>query len=200
MCRKETMSETDRELAEMEAVLSREFNTDDLFPSTAKPVEQADEVLNLLLPKSQRGRMPLTRTDFVLEENPARIEWERQVRAFIRKLKPGTRYRGHKVNAPMVFEWATGQTIKGIVAAEGVDTDNWRGGAANGSANMHLRHINAILKEYFGESRKTTILGRSVGKAYDIPKGWRVDRKKPACMTLWPEYEAGVLDTDAEED
>jgi hypothetical protein len=59
---------------------------------------------------------------------------------------------------------------------------------------MHLRHINAILKEYFGDPRKTTILGRSVGKAYDVPKGYRMERKKPMCLQLWPEYDDGVLD------
>jgi len=193
------MSETERELAELEAALSKEFDPANLFPSTAKEAKSAEEVTQLILPKSARGRMPLTRTDFVLEDNPALVEWERQTRLFIRSLRPGTRYRGHKVNAPMIFEWATGQKIKDIVEAEGVDTDNWRGGAANGSANMHLRHINKVLLEYFGKPRKTTILGRPVGRAYDIPKGFRVDRRKPLCLTLWPEYDAGVLDLDEED-
>jgi hypothetical protein len=193
------MSEADREMAELERALAKEFDPAILFPSTAGEAETADLVTSLILPKSSRGRLPLTRSDFVVEENPARVEWERQVRLFIRSLRPGTRYRGHKINAPMIFEWATGQTIKEIVEAEGVDKENWRGGAANGSANMHLRHINAILKEYFGTPKKTTILGRPVGKAYTVNKGFRVERRKPACLTLWPEYDAGVLDQDEED-
>lgn len=190
------MSDVEREMAELEAALQKEFNPDELFTSTATPAQTAEEVTALILPKSNRGRIPLTRSDFVLDENPARIEWERQVRLFIRSLRPSTKVRGHKINAPMIFEWATGLTIKEIVEAENVDTTKWRGGAATGSANMHLRHINATLREYFGTPRKTTILGRHVGKAYDVPKGFRVENRKPACLTLWPEYDAGVLDRD----
>jgi hypothetical protein len=97
----------------------------------------------------------------------------------------------------MIFEWVTGVTIKEIQEAEGVDLAEWRGGAANGSANMHLRHINAILAEYFGKPRKTTIMGRHVGKAYDVPRGFRTERRKPLCLTLWPEWDEGQLDREA---
>jgi len=188
------MSEAERELAALEQALQEEFSRDTRFTSTAGDFKTSDEVRQLIMSKSNRGRVPLTRTDFVVTENPARVEWEREVRNFLRELRPGTRYRGHKVNAPMVFEWVTGKTIKQIQEEEKVDTTMTRGGQATGSANMHLRHINVILKEYFGEPRKTTILGRPVGKAYDVPKGFRTERRKPMCLTLWPEYDDGVLD------
>jgi len=188
------MAETERELADLEAALAQEFG---VFASTAGQAKTADAVTDIIIPRSQRGRMPLSREDFAVAENPALVEWEREVRWYIRNLRPSTRVKGHKINAVMIFETVTGKTIREIQEEEQVDKDNWRGGAANGSANMHLRHINKILKEYFGEPRKTTILGRPVGKAYDVHKGFRIYRKKPYCIQLWPEFEAGVLDKDS---
>jgi len=188
------MSDTSRELQDLESALRQEFGG--LFPSTAKPGKTAEEVQEIIKPRNQRGIMPLTRADWAIDENPALVEWEREVRWFLRNLRPSTRVKGHKVNAVMIFETVTGKTIKQIQEEERVDPDRWQGGASNGSANMHLRHINKILRDYFGKERKTTILGRPVGKAYDVPKGFRVERRKPMCLQLIPEYEAGVLDTD----
>jgi hypothetical protein len=190
------MDTEDRELAELEAALQSEFG----FTSTAGAAKVAENVKEIIIPRSQRGRMPLSRSDYSVDENPALVEWEREVRWYIRNLRPSTRYKGHKINAVMIFETVTGKTIKQIQEEERVDTSQYRGGQANGSANMHLRLINRILKDYFGDPRKTTILGRPVGKAYDVMKGFRVERRKPMCIQLWPEFDAGILDKDAEED
>ena len=132
----------------------------------------------------------MTRAAFIIEENPARVEWERQVRIFLAALSKDA---AHRVTAAMIYEWTTGISIKDLVKAEGVDPNAWRGGAASGSANMHLRHINWVLKEYFGTPHKTTIAGRPVGKAYAVRQYFRIKHKKPANLTLIPDWENGTL-------
>src|SRR5690606_922810 len=100
---------------------------------------------------------------------------------------------GHKVSAPMIYEWVTGVNLTALSKAEGKADGEKRGGAAWGSANVHLRHINAILTDYLGKSRKTTIAGRPVGKCYDVPKGFRVHRRRPKSITLLVEWQEGTL-------
>ena len=180
------------EPSDIERELQSRFNPENSqrFSSTAQDAASAEYVEQLVLPEDSRGRMPFTRDAFVISENPARVEWEREVRKFLSKLNADF---GHRVTAPMIYEWTTGINIRELAEAEGVDPENWHGGGWNGSANTHLRHINYILKEYFGKSYKTTILGRPVGKAYTVRPSFSVRRKKPVCLTLWPEWDEGTL-------
>ena len=181
-----------REPSDIERELQSRFNPENMerFSSTAQSVAGSEYVEALVLPEESRGRMPYSRADFVIDENPARVEWERQVRKFLGKLNSDF---GHRITAPMIYEWTTGIRIKDLQDAEGVDTTNWHGGAHLGSANMHLRHINALLVEYFGRPYKTTIMGRQVGKAYVVRPSFRIRNKKPICLTLWPEWDEGTL-------
>ncbi|QNL30074.1 hypothetical protein SEA_STORMBREAKER_1 [Microbacterium phage Stormbreaker] len=181
-----------KEREELERMLEAEFpNENPRFTSTAEPPKRDEQVRALARPISERGLVPLTLESFVVSENPARVEWERYVREFLGQLSQES---AHRVTAPMIFEWVTGEKIKDIARREGVPKDAWRGGAASGSANMHLRHINWVLKEYFGEPHKTTIAGRAVGRAYAVRKYFRVKEKEPACLTLKPDWKAGTLD------
>lgn len=184
------MAQSDR--SELEQMLEAEFpNENPRFTSTAEPPKRDEQVQALARPLEQRGLVPLTLESFVVSENPARVEWERHVREFLGQLSQD---QAHRVTAPMVFEWVTGQSIKEIARREGVPADAWRGGAASGSANMHLRHINWVLKEYFGQPHKTTIAGRAVGRAYAVRKYFRVKLKEPASLTLQPDWKAGTLE------
>ncbi|QOC56145.1 hypothetical protein SEA_ZHENGYI_1 [Microbacterium phage Zhengyi] len=181
-----------RERSEIERMLQEQFPTESTrFTSTAEEPERSEYVQELARPLDQRGRLPLTLESFVVSENPARVEWERHVREFLGQLSQDS---AHRVTAPMIFEWVTGISIKELAKAEGVDPSAWRGGAASGSANMHLRHINWVLKEYFGQPHKTTIAGRSVGRAYAVRKYFKIKLKKPANLTLIPDWEAGTLE------
>jgi hypothetical protein len=161
------------------------------FTSTATEAAKAADVEERTIDRAERGPIPVTRADYVIAEDPRRVQWEREVRAFLGCLNSNF---GHKVTGPMIYEWATGDSLIELRKREKVDPDAWRGGAGWGSANAHLRHINAVLKDYFGDSRKTTILGRHVGKAYDVRKSFKIAKKKPMCLTLLPEYWAGTLD------
>lgn len=183
----------ERELSEVERALQARFNPTNLerFTSTAGEVKTSEYIKELAVPDSARGRMPLTQDKYVIHENPARVEWERQVRKFLFRLN--TRDSGHRVTAPMIFEWTTQISIKELAEMEGVADRDPRGGGATGSANMHLRHINAIMKEYFGTPYKTTIANRPVGKAYKVNQYFRIENKKPISLTLWPEWENGTL-------
>jgi len=183
------------ETPDIEAIhreLQKQFNpaSNRRFTSTATIEKKAEQVEDRLLPDDQRGRLPVTRSDYVIPENPFRVAWEREVRKFLSKLNHS---KGHKITAPMIYEWCTGVNLVELAKAEGVDPTAWRGGARWGSANIHLRHINAILTDYFGKPRKTTIAGRHVGRAYDVPPEFRVSRKRPSTITLIVEREEGTL-------
>ena len=182
---------TERSLLERE--LQDAFNPEHStrFTSTAREAQTDDYVKDLLLPVSSRGRMPLTKENFVGVDNPALVEWERQVRIFLLELPTGR--QGHVVTAVMIYEWATGIRVKELAAAEGVGEET-RGGAQSGSANPHLRHISAVLKDYFGTPYKTTIAGRAVGRAYRVRRYFRLRDKKPLTLTLQVEWSEGVLD------
>ena len=178
--------------SQLERDLQARFNPENTvrFSSTAQEAAGSEYVEQLVLPEDSRGRMPFTRDAFVINENPAKVEWEREVRKFLSKLNADF---GHRITAPMIYEWTTGIAIKDLAEAEGVADNSPRGGANLGSANSHLRHINWVLREYFGKPYKTTIMGRAVGKAYTVRPAFRVQKKKPACLTLWPEWDEGTL-------
>lgn len=160
------------------------------FSSTARLAAESEYAKELTLPVEERGPIPYTKEELIISENPLRVEWEREVRKFLKLLSSKT---SHRITAPMIYEWATGIQIKDLEEADkaaGVYTGRQ---SEMGKLNVHLRHINWILKEYFGKSYKTKILGRDVGKAYTVRHEFKVARKKPACMTLWPEWHDGTL-------
>lgn len=156
------------------------FNTGEMFrdrftgrlPSNAEPPKVSERLDRLVLPDEARARMPLTKDKYVVKENPQRVAWEREVRKFLRRLSPE---HGHRVAAVMIYEWATGKALAEMrVAGE--------------SANADLRHINFLLREYFGKPYMTYICGRKIPKAYRIPPGWLVTRHRPITLTLYVEY------------
>lgn len=121
--------------------------------------------------------MPLTKDKYIIRENPHEVQWEREVRKFLRKLSP---QHGHRVAAVMIYEWATGIQIAELMRA-------------GGSANADLRKINKILKFYFGDPYSTYIAGRKVPKAYRVRPGYYIKRHRPMTLTLWVEYQEGTL-------
>ena len=116
--------------------------------------------------------MPFTKDKYLVKENPALVAWEREVRKFLRNLST---QHGHRVAAVMVYEWATGLRLAEVVA-EG------------GSANSELRHINKVLRYYFGKPYMSHIMGRKVPNCYRVPPGWFVRRHRPMTLTLYAEY------------
>lgn len=121
--------------------------------------------------------MPLTKDKYLVRENPHLVAWEREVRKFLRNLSPA---HGHRVAAVMIYEWATGIKVAELMAA-------------GGSAQADLRKINQVLRHYFGDSYMTYICGRKVPKAYRVQPGYYIRRHRPMTMTLWAEYQEGVL-------
>jgi hypothetical protein len=117
------------------------------------------------------------------------VQWEREVRKFLRELTP---IHGHRVAAVMIYEWATGINIAELMA-EG------------GSAQAHTRKINQILEFYFakyqvnkfgvktGKPYMTYIAGRKVLKAWRVPPGYYIRRHRPMTLTLWVEQREGSL-------
>lgn len=182
----------DVEPSELEQMLQAQFDPNNTlrFASNAEPLAEAHVVKNLLLDDNSRGRLPLTRDSFVVNEDPARVEWERQVRKFLARLNGDF---GHRITAVMIYEWATGIRVADLAASDEAQSSDSRNVRMYGSALAHLRKINWVLKEYFGTPYKTTIMGRSVGKAYIVRPAFHVRRKKPANLTLWPEYDEGTL-------
>jgi hypothetical protein len=176
-------------LTEVEAVLRQRFSKEDAdrqrVPSTARAAAGSARVDQLVLPDSERARMPLTKDKYLVKENPHLVAWEREVRKFLRNLSPD---HGHRVAAVMIYEWATGIRIVDLMQAEQDDPAGerppWR---------ADLRKINKILGHHFGKPYMTCIAGRKVPKAYRIPPGWLVRRHRPLTLTLWAEYQAGTL-------
>ena len=122
--------------------------------------------------------MPLTKDKYLVRENPHLVAWEREVRKFLRKLRP---QHGHRVSATMVYEWATGIDVAELYEK-------------GGNCTADLRKLNRILEFYFGRGYMTWILGRKVPKAYRVPPGWYVKRHRPMTLTLFHEYQTGTLD------
>ena len=167
-------------LTEVERLLKDRFQPGQAgsrLPSNAQPAEPSKRMEQLTLPDSVRPRMPYTQDKYIVKENPLLVEWEREVRKFLRNLSPR---HGHRVSAVMVYEWATGTKVADLVA-EG------------GSANRDLRKINQVLRHYFGKPYMTYIMGRKVLNAYKVPPGWYVRRHRPLTLTLYADYANGVL-------
>lgn len=167
-------------LSEVEKTLQEKFSKKESFrgvPSTARPLDSSDRVDQLTLSDDQRPKMPFTQDKYVIKENPHLIQWEREVRKFLRKLNLTS---GHRVSAVMIYEWATGIKVAELVAA-------------GGNANSELRQLNKVLRFYFGKSYSTYIMGRKVPNAYRVPVGYRIRRHRPMTMALYAEYTEGVL-------
>lgn len=180
-----TASEKDL-LSEVEQALRERFKEEGpkgtRVPSTSRGVREA-RLDQLLLPDDERPKMPFTKEKYLIRENPQRVQWERELRKFLRKLSPE---HEHRVAAVHVFEWATGLRIAELMQLEQA------GERGKTSWRADLRKINVLLKEYFGDPYMTYIMGRKVAKAYRIPKGWYVYRHRPKTLTLYAEYADGV--------
>ena len=85
------------------------------LPSTAADPPRDQRHDQLVLPLEERGKMPYTKDKYIIRENPNLVEWERELRKFLRNLTP---LHGHRVSAVMVYEWATGLSIKDLMAEE----------------------------------------------------------------------------------
>ena len=130
----------------------------------------------LTLEDHQRPPMPFTKDKYLVKENDHMVAWEREVRKFLRKLSPR---HGHRVSAVMIYEWATGISTKDLKAENGPTTD--------------LKRINRILVFYFGKPYMTYIMGRKVKKAYRVPVGFLIRRRRPMSLLLYAEQCEGVL-------
>ena len=174
------VEEEDELLSDIEKQLKERFETDVTeritHSSDAQPSRDSARVNALVLPESQRPRMPMTQDKYLVKENEDLVRWEREVRLFLRQLSPR---HGHRVSGRMVYEWATGIQVADLMAAGGSTAD--------------LRKINQCLKFYFGKSYMTYIAGRKVPKAYRVPPGYYIRRHRPMTLTLYAEYASGVL-------
>jgi hypothetical protein len=175
-------------LTDAEEELKKRFNKAEAdrkrMPSTASASRSSDRVDQITLADEERGMMPFTKEKFLVKENPNLVEWEREVRKFLRNLSPD---HEHRVTAVMVFEWATGLEVKELMAS----TEKFESGKPNWRSD--LRKINESLAFYFGKPYTTWIMGRKVGKAYKVKKGYYIKRHRPLTLTLYAEYTEGVL-------
>ena len=145
--------------------------------STALDAKPSERLGQLVLPDNERPKMPFTKDKYLVRENPHEVQWEREVRKFLRNLSPE---HGHRVSAVMIYEWSTGIKVAELVA-EG------------GNANSDLRKLNKILRFYFGAAYMTYIMGRKVPNAYRVKPGYYIRRHRPMTLTLYAEYSEGVL-------
>jgi hypothetical protein len=168
-------------LSDVEVLLKKKFSKDEAdkkrVPSTARAVAPSDRVDQLVLPDDMRAKMPLTKDKYLVKENPHLVQWEREVRKFLRKLSPA---HGHRVSAVMIYEWATGIRVAELMEQ-------------GGSAQADLRKINKVLRFYFGKPYMTYIAGRKVLNAYRVREGYLIRRHRPMTLTLWAEYQEGAL-------
>ena len=177
------MTATDKDLlSEVERSLREKFDKGasrvSKVPSIAEGPQET-RVDQLVLPDEKRGKMPFTKNQYLVKENPQRVAWERELRKFLIQLTPR---HDHRIAAVHVYEWATGLQIKDLMAEEragNLDRAAWRG---------DLRKLNALLFEYFGKPKMTWIMGRKIPKAYTVPKGWYVTRHRPKTLTLYAEW------------
>ena len=131
--------------------------------------------------------MPYTKEKFLVRENPHLVQWEREVRKFLRNLSPD---HGHRVSAVMIYEWATGIRIAEIMKEE---THRNAPGRSHTTWRSDLRKINKVLEFYFGKPYMTYIMGRKVPKAYRVRPGYYIRRHRPMTLSLYAEYCEGVL-------
>jgi hypothetical protein len=175
-------------LSEVEEELKKKFNKEKAdkrrLPSTAAAPRPSERVDSLVLPDEMRAKMPFTKDKYLIRENPHLVQWEREVRKFLRKLSPD---HGHRVSAVMIYEWATGIQMVDIMKdqqALAPGKQNWR---------SDLRKINKVLEFYFGKPYMTWIMGRKVPKTYRVKPGYYIRRHRPLTLTLYAEYVEGVL-------
>ena len=186
------MADTDGDLLSgVEKTLKERFEKGETkverVPSTARAA-RATRVDQLVLPDEERGKMPFTKAAYLVKDNAQEVQWERELRKFLRNLSPE---HEHRVAAVHVYEWATGLRIVELMAEEKRAREagepkahtTWRG---------DLRKLNKLLRLYFGKPYMTWIMGRKVPQAYKIPKGWYVYRHRPKTLTLYAEYAEGV--------
>ena len=172
------MTQEQTYLTEVEELLKSRFNKEastSRLPSSAleaPPSRRSD----LMLPDTQRAKMPFTKDKYLVKEKPALVQWERETRKFLRQLSPR---HGHRVSAAMVYEWTTGILVADLVAGGGSTSD--------------LRIINKVLRFYFGKSYQTYICGRKVPNAFRVPLGYYIKKHRPMTLTLYAEYAEGVL-------
>lgn len=186
------------QVSELEKRLQAQFDPTKAqrFSSTAKKEAASSYIEQLVLPEGERGPVPYTKEDFVVNDNPLRVAWEKEVRKFLSRLPQRT---SHRVTAPMIYEWATGIKIKDLEEADKrnelltEEAPGMRAQTNMGRLNVHLRHINWVLKTYFGKPYKTKIMGREVGRAYTVRQDFRVKLKKPANISLWADWKEGTL-------
>ena len=175
-------------LSDAEENLKKRFSKEEAnkkrLPSTASASRSSERIDQLTLPDSERGKMPFTKEKYLVRENPQLVQWEREVRKFLRKLSPE---HEHRVTAVMVYEWATGVLVKDLMETP----QTFESGRANWRTD--LRKINQILAFYFGKPFTTWIMGRKVGKAYKVKQGYYIRRHRPKTLTLYAEYTEGVL-------
>ena len=176
------MPETDASLlTEVENLLKKKFDKKNAdgkrVPSSAHAAPSSERIDQLVLPDEMRARMPLTKDKYLVKENPHLVQWEREVRKFLRRLSPD---HGHRVSAVMVYEWATGIDVAALMR-EG------------GSARADLGKINKILRFYFDKPYMTYIAGRKVPNCYRVKPGYYIRRHRPMTLTLWAEYQAKTL-------
>jgi hypothetical protein len=166
-------------LTEVEKKLKAKFERSDVrgLPSNSTAVAPSPRVNSLLLNDEERSKMPITADKFVVRENPLKVAWEREVRKFGRQLNMET---GHRISASMIYEWATGVSVKEYIELEG-------------KSPIDLRVINIFLRHYFGASYTTYIAGHKVPNCYRVKPGHRMKRRVPLMMTLRAEFYAGTL-------
>jgi hypothetical protein len=163
-------------LTGVEEALRKRFNKETAdrqrVPSTARAAAPSERLDQLVLPDEMRAKMPFTKDKYLVKENAALVQWERETRKFLRNLSPA---HGHRVAAVMVYEWTTGIKVADLMK-EG------------GTAGPDLRKINQVLRFYFGKPYMTYIMGRKVPNAFKVPPGWYVKRHRPMTLTLYAEY------------
>ena len=187
----EKKDKSEKLLTESEKILKERFflekGPSSRLPSDAAAPAAPARIESLVLADDERRQMPLTKSKYIVRENPHLVQWEREVRKFLRNLSPE---HENRVSAVMIYEWATGIRIVDIMAAEKETTKErgthttWRG---------DLRKINKLLNFYFGKPYMTYIAGHKVPKAYRVRVGYYIKRHRPMTLTLWAEYNAGTL-------
>lgn len=158
-------------------------------PSTAQRQTKETRVDQLLLPDEKRAKMPLTKEEYLVRENPQLVMWERETRKFLRQLSP---QHEHRVSASMIYEWATGLSIADLMAAEKAHREQRIPQENAPTWRADTRKINKVLTFYFGSSYMTWIAGRKVAKAYKVRKGYLIFRHRPMTLTLWVDWKQGV--------
>ncbi len=154
------------------------------LPSDAADAATSERIDQLVLPDEMRAKMPMTKDKYLVKENPHLVNWEREVRKFLRNLSPE---HGHRVSAVMVYEWATGIPVKELME----DPEPLPPGKQNWRSD--LRKISKSLEYYFGKPYMTYICGKKVPRAYRVKPGFYITRHRPMTLTLWAEYTEGVL-------